>query len=502
MSEEIQILQLGTEDWNNCYQVPENVELTFAEEFTKAPKLAYDLVFVDRPIKEEELPALCKATKAHTLYVTDRELWNDTMQLFYARKRGKRIALEKVQDFLLQEAKNYFSKPYGEKFNPKNIAVAQGFYGSVQWKGNESVVLEGEFGTELNQAVFWRNNIPIFEGQAIELWLEYEKDSEIEVALSITQFVAGSVSEVQQSWYFSEDELEDVIVVDNHLAMGFVFISLLAKGKGKLEIIALNDRHSRRGHGVFLPGGQRYVASNREEIFHYFDPGDLKPPLAVYFSGFKTQQGFEGYYMMRNMGCPFLLIAEPRLDGGSLYMGTEEYETAIADIIRKYMVELGFSKEQVILSGLSMGTFGALYYGCDILPYSIILGKPLASIGDVAENERLHRPGGFPTSLDVLHKVSGGSDEEAIKRLNERFWNKLDAAKWEDTKFVVSYMIEDDYDSTAYQTLLSYVKGNGMKVYGKGIHGRHNDETGAIVAWFKSQYDKILQEDFGRKADK
>lgn len=502
MSEEIRILQLGTEDWNNYFQLPENVELTFAEKFTKAPKLAFDLVFVDRPIKAEELSALCKATKAHTLYVTDRELWNDTMQEFYARKCGKRIALEKVQEFLLQEAKNYFPKPYGEKFNPKNIAVAQGFSGSVQWKGNESVILEGDFGTELNQAVYWRNNIPVFEGQAIELWLEYKKDPEIEVALSVTQFVAGSVSEVQQSWYFSEDELEDVIVVDNHLALGFVFISLLAKGKGRLEIIALNDRHSRRGHGAFLPGGQRYVASNREEIFHYFDPGDLKPPLAVYFSGFKTKQGFEGYYMMRNMGCPFLLIAEPRLDGGSFYMGTEEYETAIADIIRKYMEELGFSKEQVILSGLSMGTFGALYYGCDILPHSIILGKPLASIGDVAENERLHRPGGFPTSLDVLHKVSGGSDKEAIKQLNERFWNKLEAAKWEDTKFVVSYMIEDDYDSTAYQTLLSYVKGNGMKVYGKGIHGRHNDETGAIVAWFKSQYDKILQEDFGRKANK
>ena len=106
MSEEIQILQLGTEDWNNCYQLPENIELTFAEEFTKAPKLAYDLVFVDRSIKEEEVPALCKATKAHTLYVTDRELWNDAMQEFYARKRGKRIALEKVQEFLLKDAKN------------------------------------------------------------------------------------------------------------------------------------------------------------------------------------------------------------------------------------------------------------------------------------------------------------------------------------------------------------------------------------------------------------
>ena len=80
MSDAIQILQLGTEDWNKCYQLPKNVELTFFEEFTKAPKLAFDLVFVDRPLKAKELPTLCKATKAHTLYVTDKEVWNDTMQ--------------------------------------------------------------------------------------------------------------------------------------------------------------------------------------------------------------------------------------------------------------------------------------------------------------------------------------------------------------------------------------------------------------------------------------
>lgn len=501
MSEEIRILQLGTEDWNTCYHLPDDVELTFSEEFIKAPKLAYDLVFVDRSIKDSELSALCMATKAHTLYVTDKEVWNDTMQEYYTRKAGKRISTEKVQEFLLKEARNYFAKPYGEKFELKTISAAQGFSGNVCWNGNEGVVLEGDFGAELSQAAFWKRNIPVYKGQAIELWLEYKKDPEIEIALTVTQFVRGSISEVQQTWYFSESDLEEPVLIDNSLTMGLCFISLLAKGKGKLEIIALNDRYSRRGHGAFLPGGQRYVDSNREEIFHYFDPGDLNPPLAVYFSGYKTLQGFEGYNMMRNMGCPYLLISEPRLEGGSFYMGTEEYETAVAEIIRKYINELGFTKEQVVLSGLSMGTFGAMYYGCDILPHAMIIGKPLASIGDVAKNERLHRPGGFPTSLDVLSKVSGDNSEESVTKLNERFWNKLDSANWENSKFIVAYMIEDDYDSTAYQTLLSHVKGSGMQVYGKGIHGRHNDETGAIVAWFKSQYAKILEEDFGRKAE-
>ena len=304
-----------------------------------------------------------------------------------------------------------------------------------------------------------------------------------------------------QTWYFSEKDLDEIVVLDNQMASGPIFVSLLAKGKGNLDIIALHDRYSRRGHGLFLPGGKRYVASNREEIFYYFDPGDLKPPLTVYFSGYKTMQGFEGYYMMKKMGCPFLLIGEPRLDGGSFYMGSKEYEAAMANIIREHMNELGFNNKQVILSGLSMGTYGAMYYGCDIVPHAIILGKPLASIGDVADNERLHRPGGFPTSLDVVQYLTGGTDQESVDKMNRRFWDKFDATDWENSKFVVAYMIEDDYDSTAYNTLISHVKSNGVQVYGKGIHGRHNDESAAINAWFRGQYDKILQEDFSRKAE-
>lgn len=498
MSETIRVLQLGTENWKTKYEIPDYVHLEYTERFQTVPRTPYDIVFIDREIQVEEFRGLHKATKAHTLFVTDKEVWSDEMQYYYTCKKGQRLLSEHIQNFLLHEVRNYFAKPYGEKFRVNNVAIAQGFAGKVAWDGNYSVNLEGSYGTELNQIAYWRNNIPIQEGQAIEFWLEYEKDSEVEIALSITQFRSGSVSTVQQQWFFSEQELENLVVADNRMASGPLFVSLLAKGSGTLKIIALHDRYSRRGHGAFLPGGKRYVTSKREEIFYYFDPGDLKPPLTVYFSGYKTLQGFEGYYMMRKMGCPFLLVAEPRLDGGSFYMGSKEYEAALTEILQKHMEELGFTGEQVILSGLSMGTYGALYYGCDIRPHAMILGKPLASIGDVAENERLHRPGGFPTSLDVLHYLTGGSDAEAVKSLNDRFWNKFEATDWGKSKFVVSYMIEDDYDGTAYNRLISHIKTEGVQVYGKGIHGRHNDATGAIAGWFKSQYDKILRDDFSR----
>lgn len=502
MLDVIRALQLGKEDWSKHYNLPGNVNLYYTDVFEEAPQRPFDIVFIDRPLLDEELKPLQKATKAYTLFVTEGLELSAGMDEYYICKKGKRIAEADIQRFLLEEVRNYFPKHYGEKFKLNNLSIAQGFSGKVNWDGNYRVTVQGDYGEELNQIAFWRNNIPVAQGEAIELWLEYRKDPGVEIALSVTQFVRGSLCNVQQKWLFSEAELDDLVLLDNQMAAGPVFVSLLAKGSGTLEIIALHDRHSRRGHGIFIPGGERYVASNREEVFCYFDPGDMKPPLNVYFSGYKTMQGFEGYYLMRKMGCPFLLIAEPRLEGGSFYMGSDEYEKLIVDIIRKYMAELGFSEEQVILAGLSMGTYGALYYGCDILPHAMILGKPLASIGDVASNEKLHRPGGFPTSLDVLNYLNGDANEAAVKNVNDRFWSKFDASDWRHSKFIISYMIEDDYDSTAYDTLISHLRADGVQVYGKGIHGRHNDATGTIVSWFSSQFEKILAEDFSRRIEK
>ena len=160
------------------------------------------------------------------------------------------------------------------------------------------------------------------------------------------------------------------------------------------------------------------------------------------------------------------------------------------------MEEMGFQPSEVIMSGISMGSFGALYYGCRIQPYAILLGKPLASLGDIAENERINRPGVFPTSLDLLYKFCGNLSKDAARRLNDKFWSVFDETEWHNTQFAVAYMIEDDYDKTAYEKLQSHLKGTGVKIYGKGLHGRHNDNTTGIVNWFLNQFHRIVQNDF------
>jgi len=497
----VQILQLGDKDWNEIYTLPENVTLDYAEEFAEPPEKAYDMFFLDRDLLEEEIELVCRSAKAYTLFITCNVHIRGRMRWLCRSKKAQRIAGENIQRFLTEESKYYFPKPYGEKFQLGDVAIAHGFTGNVRWNGNQNILLEADFGEEFRQVAYWRYNKPMPKGEVADFWLEYDKDPTVQIVLEMTLFASGTAADILERKELNEQALKRIVRLESSRGDGTLFVSVKAKGRSRLWLTALHKRLSRGCHGYFLPGGERYVTSRREEAFCYFDPGDLKPPLNVYFSGYKTLQGFEGYFMVKTLGCPFLLISEPRLEGGSFYMGSEEYEQIYVDMIRRHMDELGFTSDQVILSGLSMGTFGALYYGCDIRPHAMIVGKPLASIGNVAANEKHLRPGGFPTSLDILRFQCSGSEEENIEKLNEKFWEKFEKTNWSHSKFAVAYMLEDDYDTDAYTTMLSRLQSDGVQAYGKGIHGRHNDDTTGIINWFLNQYKKILREDFGRRMD-
>jgi len=145
-----------------------------------------------------------------------------------------------------------------------------------------------------------------------------------------------------------------------------------------------------------------------------------------------------------------------------------------------------------------MGTFGSLYYGSKLSPHALLLAKPLANMGNVARNERILRAGGFATSLDILMKNYDNLSDEAIEQLNNRMWDRFDSADWSQTKFIISYLYEDDYDPDGYPSILSHLKSSGVEVYGKGSHGRHTDNSSNVMAWFKSQYNNLLHDDFSR----
>lgn len=489
---------MGNEDLSLQLHIPDYVEWNYVNDLKEAIERGYDVCVLNRCINEKEARILLKKIRAYTLFLLDDVQVDQWTTWICTSRRARVLDIQTLQEFVNDDIQLFFSYTYGEKYDPHSLSISQSFKGSVSWDGFSGVELEGDYGNDFYQVAYWRGNIPVFKDQSIDFWLEYEKDDSVSIQLKIEQFQSGSLSTLQNRWIFSEEDLESVVCITNKKMDGPVFVSLLAKGKGKLKIVGLHDRHSRKEYGSFLPGGIRKVTSKREEVFMYFDPGDMKPPLNVYFSGYKTQEGFEGFYMMRNMGAPFLLISESRLEGGAFYLGDKEYENLIVSGIQDYLKQLGFDNSQLILSGLSMGTFGALYNGCKLRPHAILLGKPLASLGDMANNERISRPGGFPTSLDVLSKNYGDMSLKSIDALNRRFWELFDKTDWSQTKFVVSYMLEDDYDMTAYNRLISHIDDIGVEIIGKGVHGRHNDDTYSIVAWFKNQYDGILKSDFKR----
>lgn len=489
---------MGNEDLSLQLHIPDYVEWNNINDLNEATERSYDVCVLNRCANKEEAYILLKKIRAYTLFLLDDVKVDQWTTWICTSRRAKILDIQTLQEFIDEDIQLFFSYTYGEKYDPHSLSISQNFKGSVFWNGFNGVELEGDYGDDYYQVAYWRGNIPVFKDQSIDFWLEYEKYDSVSIQLKIEQFQSGSLSTLQNRWIFSEEDLQSLVCITNKKMDGPVFVSLLAKGKGKLKILGLHDRHSRKEYGSFLPGGIRKVTSKREEVFMYFDPGDMKPPLNVYFSGYKTQEGFEGFYMMRSMGAPFLLISESRLEGGAFYLGDKEYENLIVSGIHDCLNQLGFDRSQLILSGLSMGTFGALYNGCKLKPHAILLGKPLASLGDMAQNERISRPGGFPTSLDVLTKNYGDMSEKSMDALNHRFWDLFGQTDWSQTKFIVSYMLEDDYDMTAYNRLISHIDDVGVEIIGKGIHGRHNDDTYGIVAWFKNQYDGILKSDFCR----
>ena len=223
--------------------------------------------------------------------------------------------------------------------------------------------------------------------------------------------------------------------------------------------------------------------------------------MAVYFAGFRPAEGFEGYFMMKNLGCPFILFSDPRLEGGAFYLGTDELEGKVKETIAHYLDYLGFERQDLILSGLSMGTFPSLYYGATFEPYAIIVGKPLVNLGTIANRGRLASPRVFPTSFDVLKHQTGGVSLNHMLKLDQRFWKVFKQANFSKTTFGLSYMKDEDMDPKAYEQLVSYLCNTGAKILSKGTAGRHNDDTDTNVAWFIHFYRMVLENGFGREKE-
>lgn len=131
----IRILQIGQTNWRERFKLPDRVKVTFAKDKIELKKEIYELVVLERNLTEEEYKTVDKMSMAYCLFTVDSfELDSVTKNLF-TRKVGKILPANTIQEFLNNEVKKYFPKPYGEKFRPVSVGIAQGFKGSIKWLG-------------------------------------------------------------------------------------------------------------------------------------------------------------------------------------------------------------------------------------------------------------------------------------------------------------------------------------------------------------------------------
>lgn len=469
------------------------------------PKL-FDIIFVidNHATLLRNQPEALKQLPAHRLiYAQEAALLPETKRLL-ALKEALPLDLKDHGALGTFINEHYLPKQEGYKLQGAHVKVNPRYKKQVVRQGNSYFEISGPFTEEPRQVLTWKMTTMAPEGERINFYPEFqslEGDLEVTFKIFLIHDVTGEVSEILE--YQMADFAEGAVVFKSPRGSSYINLSVYVKGnEGTIRVGSQHFRKAlRKGH-VMIPGGHNIYDRTQlnGELIHYFDPGDLKPPLAIYFSGYRSAEGFEGRRMMASMGCPYMLIGDPRLEGGNFYMGGEELEQQLVAIIKEKLELLGFDRHQVILSGLSMGTYGALYYAADLEPHCIIVGKPLVNIGTVALNEKIQRPEAFGTSLDMLYHTMGELSEEAAAKMNQRFWQKFVKGNYHDTTFALSYMKQDDYDMQAFPMLFKALKEKDpvTRILYKGVVGRHNDNSPAINTWFLKQYRNVMVNSFQR----
>lgn len=509
MSNKLHILQIGNRNWSHYYEIPENIEWHFfwpgsTTAIKKVMKMegirTFSGVVIENPDYLPDLLPLINILTPYTIFYSDIcASYSPLVEEFLKKTCAQVTDFSNPRELLRILSKALFKGQYGDKLTPIDMVVNPYFAGSIRYNGYENLELVGSYGEDFRPLISWKYNIRASEWNPIELWLEYEKDLSCDIRIVVRNIQDGSTADFIKERIFTTDDMEAAILLDDDFS-SFISVSLEAKGNGRLKIGALHQRLTRYQFGKFVLGGNIIRSKNREEINYFFYPGDFKPPLNVYFSGYRRAEGFEGFGMMKSLGSPFLLFQDPRIDGGAFYLGDDDFENAVRRVIQHHLDLLGFSNKELILSGISMGTYGALYYSSDFEPKAVIMSKPLTNLGLIAERGRLEAPGLFPTAFDILrHHSQGKADIDSINILNARFWERFRGADFNQTIFGLSYMKEEDYDPIAYDSLVDSLYSTGARIMVKGTSGRHNDDNDSTILWFVNFYKMVLEQEFGRK---
>lgn len=416
-------------------------------------------------------------------------------------KRAQQVDLsDGGQSLMAYVNDNTLTDPWGLTFENSRTQLSANFNGEVTCQGTSRYIFEGDYGTDYQRLILWNTH-----------WQPAGKiilHAEIGATSGDVEYFYRVYYENEagfQTWDFDEADLVNGYVQRDVAFLNYPLnVALFVKGSGRLVVGEIHLRNGSLAKENFLSvGGQRLVDDQHyhEELGYYFNPADLKPPLNVYFSGWRAKESYEGRWMMGSLGSPFILVFDPRIVGGAFYRGGT-LEQQLVDVIQDKLDELGFTSDQLNLSGLSMGTYASLFYSTMLNPHGVVIGKPLASIGHLAIHQRLFTPYNWDLAMDTIISLTGELTEKSATAMDDDFWQRFLNTDYSKTTFIIAHMLQDT--DLPFERIFNHLKEHypTSRVLHKGLEGRHNDDTLGITSWFLKQYQNMLANDFGRNFQK
>lgn len=513
----MRVLQLGSIEWSKKYELTKNLEWHFNdfppiekvdEKDPKKKKIEiknYDVILITGPTnltKKNWADLKGLVPPYQVLYLPKVLEIADNEESYFLKSIAAQEITEDPQYLINKLEERYFVGQTGMRVAAVNFKLNDRQVHSFEYLGHGELKLNLDTNNEWINLGVYKTGIYIDPGKRINFWLTM-KNKNFQVRMRIFIQNPGSDGDVKDQVVidltkFQKDEYFSQLEVLEYYRNAT--ISLEVKGSGELTIGTLHARWGRDGAGDFISGGKRIVdPATREDIAYYFNPGDLKPPLNVYFSGAREREGFEGYFLMKRLNAPMLLFTDMRLAVGGFYDDAEGYfGKKIIEVIKQTLKKLGFDPSQLVMTGISMGTYPAIKYGAKLKPYAINVAKPLLNLGYIARRAALDRPGGFDTIFDVDGAINRSLSFEKLKELDQKTMNELGQSDLSKTRLFVAYMKNDDYDDHALAELeKSPAVRNAIQFSIKGFDGRHNDDP-AVNYWFIYRLYEIMG-NFGRK---
>lgn len=483
----VTVLQIGEQNWFSKGET-ENFRWSFVHSAdteldaeTLLPGFLFDAIIITGQLSFGRYLQLNKFLSAHRIFLVEQQ--SGPILKMLGSKQYIDASQWPKQRLLALISENFYMKQMGTKMDMRVVkpvlneqSTAKQF-GNSHWEFN---LVQDDHDPNM---IMW-SDLRLVSTYDFDMWMEFEKTSNLQMELEITH-ISAPTSKILYTERLSEKDLKQGVMIHKTDEWQYLAFKLVLHGSGVLNLGNFHFRKTRHEFGTMLPGGERLIDAQRKELFVYFDSGNLKPPLNIYFAGYRANEGFEGYPMMKNLQHPFILVSDPRLEGGEFYLSDQqELEDQLVDYIKRKLAWLKFKADDLNLLGLSMGTTGALYYATLLPARNVIIGKPLINLEYIATAGRNQRPDDFLTAYDLVEDLK--ADTLARPLIT------ADDLKNPATNFYIIYMEQDDYDNTAMQLLLDHL-GPDVKIVQKGFEGRHNDNTGRVVEWFLIYINEILE---------